>query len=160
MKSKKATYILLPLVVVIWAYVAYSIITYGEPETTIDPIRVGDIVASKQEDKVDRPLSLNYPDPFLKSVAVTRLETVSSKGNTAIRKPQKQPDINWGDVTYNGYIRNNQKKTKIALLNINGNEVLGERGDTYGGLTVILIRQDSVQLQSGRTKKWFVISKK
>ena len=160
MKSKKATYILFPLVVLIWGYVAYSIVTYGEPETDLDPIRVGDIVAEQEQQKKARPLQLDYPDPFLKRVSANRLRKASEPGTKPIKKVKKEPEVNWGNIVYNGYIRNNQKKTKIALLNIDGKQFLGQQGESYLEKTIRSIQQDSVQLQFGVARKWFTKSKK
>ncbi|MEL7147266.1 MAG: hypothetical protein AAFO69_12910 [Bacteroidota bacterium] len=155
MKSKKTTYILLPLVVLIWGYVVYSIITYGEPEESIEPIRVGDIVASKREVKENRTLQLNYADPFLKSVSASSLQRTSGIQSRQVKPVKKLPEVNWGNIVYNGFVRNNQRKTKIALLNIDGQQQLGARGDSFAGKTVLSIHQDSVKLQFGKATKWF-----
>ena len=159
MKNKKSIYILLPLVVLIWGYVAVKIITYGEDEPAADPIIIGDIVAGKDQRQTARTLQLNYADPFLKRTRGYRTTSSTGVQSQKARRPKEEPNINWGSITYNGYILNQRKKTKIALLTINGRQELAKLGESFGGRKVRAIRQDSVQLQVGSASKWFVKSK-
>lgn len=156
MKDKKTLYLLIPLVLIIWGYVGYKFFTFGNEDEVIEPIRVGDIIAKEEALKRKPELSLSYKDPFLKNV---RNKSYIPK-TTKISKPKKnEPKVNWGEINYNGYMNNSQKRKKIALLRINEKSVLGEIGNQYNGIGILKIEEDSILLKKEQASKWFLKSK-
>lgn len=153
MKNKKTVYILMPVVLLIWGYIGFKIFTYGEDEEDAQPIRIDEIITDKDEKAVSKALALNYADPFLKGIRNTaRNESVEPIKS----KPKKDVvPVHWGDISYNGFIKNQNNAKKIALLNVDGKQLLAGKGDQIRQLLVVSIQQDSVLLQKENTRKWF-----
>lgn len=155
MKDKKITYVLIPVVLLIWGYVAYSIMTFGEEDEDIEPIRIGTIISQKADRQEERTLSLNYRDPFLKNVR--RKRSASVKRTEPKKAPEKAvKNIDWGNITFNGYIQNKESNKRVGLLNVSGRQVLAANGEAVGDITVMEIRQDSVLLKKEGVTRWFL----
>lgn len=152
------TYILVPIVLLIWGYIAYEVINYGEAEEVIEPIRIDAITSQDKSMQVEKTLNLQYRDPFLKgrSTKVVSPKPVNKK--KVVKKPVKP--VEWGEITYNGYIQNKNSRRKIGLLNINGARKLANKGDVSEGITIIDIREDSILLKKEEVTKWFLKFKK
>lgn len=153
MKNKKMVYVLIPVVLLIWGYIGVKIFTYGEEEVDAQPIRIDEIIAGKEEKPETKTLALNYPDPFLKGIRNTSRKRPD---NIPKRSPQKKViPVNWGSVTYNGFIKNQKNARKIALLNVNGKQYLAGKGEEFQQMSVVSIQQDSVLLEKESSRKWF-----
>ena len=153
MKNKKMVYILMPVVLLIWGYIGFKIFNYGEDEMDVEPIRIDQIITDQEEKQTSKTLALNYADPFLKGIR----NTSRKQSNREVsRKPKKvSTPVNWGDITYNGFIKNQKNAKKIALLNVNGKQSLAAKGDRVQQVSVVLIQQDSVLLEKESNRKWF-----
>lgn len=148
MKSKKATYVLLLLVVVIWGLIL------RKAASSIDSDRVLQVSFSRHIQKeplndygdVDTAnLLLNYRDPFgmVKADTATKikLERVLSTGVVL-----NHPAINWDMVKYAGYIRNPRSKSLLAILNFNGKNFMMREGETVEKLKLLLNMHDSLKV--------------
>jgi len=160
MKNKALTYLLTAIAVLVWGGILYQIIKGlggGKdiiPENTALRQRSTDFndYALPQD---TAHLSLKYPDPF--RPVETRPET-DIKGDSALsRTPKKaippRQDINWGFLTYSGFIKSQQSRSIIALLTIRGNQhQLGE-GEMADGVKLIKNEKDSIKVSyEGKTK--------
>ena len=110
MKNKKIIYVLLPVVLIVWGYVGFSIFTFGEEEEEIEPIRIDQIVTDKDQKPMSKTLALNYADPFLKGVRNTPVRVRSVQKNKLATK--KTDPVNWGEITYYGFIKIMEFKNK------------------------------------------------
>ena len=154
MKNKKINYLLIPVVVMIWGYVAYSLITYGEEEEKIEPILINSIIDRQGGDKERKKLYLNYRDPFLKGIRTQRrVSPVKASVKNAEKTPERK--IEWGEVVYNGYLQNKDDEKKIGLLKINGTNVLAVTGESTTDIIIREIRQDSILLEKEDVRQWF-----
>jgi len=145
---------LIPVVLLVWGYIGYSIFNYGETEEEIAPIKVGTIISDESNSQRKKVLLLNYKDPFLKGNLYKKSKSVNAVSNKAPIKKVEVP-IDWGQVTYNGFIHNNKNQKKVALLNINGRQVLAKVGEQINELIIKSIRQDSILIQKTNASKWF-----
>ncbi len=155
MKNKKVIYVLMPIVLVVWGYIGFKIFTYGEDDISIEPIKIDQIITSNQEKPETKTLALNYPDPFLKGTSYSNLNRNKIPKNTVI-STKKLPQVKWENITYNGFIKNQNNEKKIALIGVNGRQVLAGISDQLKEFEIISIQQDSVLLKKEGTKKWFL----
>lgn len=152
-------YVLIPIVLLVWGYIGFQIFNYGEDEDVIEPIRIDQIITNQKQKTEVKTFALNYADPFLKGVQ-NRPVVNKSILSTKSQSPKKVIPVNWGDVTYNGFVKNQKSEKKIALLNINGRQSLASKGENVQGLIILSIEQDSVLLEKEHSQKWFAKFKK
>lgn len=124
MKSKKSIYVLLPIVVLIWGALIYKFFSFNGDNESIQlsndfsakPFALG---------KVDTfSINVNYRDPFLGKIY--RPNTVKVKKRAS--NPAKPEVIVWPQIQYKGIVSDNQGKTKIFMLIINGQTFLMRKG--------------------------------
>jgi hypothetical protein len=152
MKHKKFTYLLILGVVAVWGIIFYRI--YGAIIDEDTPV----VLTSKtkmeyfkmvdhDEDQVT--LNLSYANPFANGsyepVADHTVKIIDTKNNLKL-KPITPP-INWPNITYTGYIYNPTTKQKVAMLQINGREVMLSEGQDSFGVKVLKNAGDSVKVK-------------
>jgi len=147
MKSKKSLYILLAAVVVIWGLIIYRIIANVSFSADILQNFSNTIRPINMQVKLDSfSIQANYRDPFLgKYIKKEKKNPVINKG---VKKVVKQPIINIikpkYNVRYKGIIANKASKSALAILTIDGKELLMQKKDKYKDLTLLSIAKDSV----------------
>jgi len=156
MKDKKTLYVLIPLVLMIWGYVAFRFLSYGVDDQDIEPIRVSEIIAEDREINQKPTLELSYRDPFLKNYK--RANKNRSVANPKTTKT-KVTTVKWDKIVYNGFMKNAKTSKKIALMNIEGKVVLGEKSFEFKGIEIVKILEDSVLLKKETSTKWFLKTK-
>ena len=57
-----------------------------------------------------------------------------------------KPTINWGFITYRGFIRNASTKKLLALIDINGKEYLMTEGEAFDQVRLMKNLKDSVRV--------------
>ncbi len=149
MKNKKLTYLLLPLVLIIWGYLIYKVVIgLAGNDTDIVPSQthsLGTIQATfRTESNETFMLKDVERDPFLNISYRKKLENKTGK---ITRKK-----VSWPEIKYMGLVSNEKDKKMIGLIEIEGNNFFFEKGDSYQDITLIKIDPSRVVLtyQGGR----------
>jgi hypothetical protein len=162
MKNKKMTYILLPLVIIIWGAIVYRIIVYYMGD---DPVNItkesNDYAAMKLNNKDTFSLLINYQDPFLKNAlsitpTVTIVHTPVAKSPIVNKEKKDNAPVSWPTIIYCGLIKNKESNKSCSIIKINNSEHLMIVGDTYSEVTLLMIYKDSAVVQYKNIKKTIV----
>jgi hypothetical protein len=159
MKNRKAIYILIPAVLLIWALIAYQVsegLQGGAPTYAGAGVSLAD-VAPDEADTFTYTLMLHYPDPFLGRVgytnkAVPAIQDVpaaqrSPAINSKEEKQPQKPDLSI--YKYIGVVEHKSKKDKLALLSVGGRSVMLREGESVEEVKLLKISPDSVKLMKG-----------
>ena len=176
MKNKRLSYVLLPLVLLVWGLIAQRIwfaTTEAEPEE--DSARVLPAAGQTPAPRGPPPL-LSYVAPVRPLVgmgrspaplggAVMREAVVSSpvsivSAATSLNLPlappaAPAPPVVWPQVKYLGLIVNSGANNQVVLLAIDNQELLVKAGQSSHGVRLISAFRDSVQLSFSKQKKSF-----
>lgn len=151
MNKKKVNYILIPVVLLIWGYIAYIIINgFSKEEKTftinnrLSPIEIDSV---KSDSFV---LQANYIDPFLKNKTYQTSRS-SSKiiSKPKINTPKKEvikPSVNWNFIHYHGRIKNQKTGKHVAMMNISGKDYLINEGESKDDVKLIKLLEDSIKI--------------
>jgi hypothetical protein len=165
LKNKKAIYILIPLNIIIWCYLGYSIYS-GLKEDDLPEISKAKSVNKLNDlkDTVSYKLRLNYNDPFLreseKNKTYSNLYNVNNGNNTAnVTVPKntspKVPKVEEvkpvPEIKYLGIIKNNTTGISTALVSINGKSYLAKKGDVIEGFGITNITNQVIELKEGKS---------
>jgi hypothetical protein len=160
MKNKKLTYLLGAVVIIVWGLIVYRVfdVVKGEDDTmAIVPVLAKEPFNDYEVPKDTTHLLLNYRDPF---GLVKQKDTVSpapaKKPGFQINSAMK-PAINWNFISYSGYIRNSESKKLIAIMHINGRELMMNEGETAEQVKLIQNRGDSIKINYHGKIKFIVI---
>ena len=153
MKNKKLTYILIPIVFIVWGLIVYRLFFEGKvtPENimqTVKPVKNKIEISEKDTYK----LIANYPDPFLslKGIKSTegsvKNENAKDKSNTKSNLRRRRTSISrirWPQVKYSGFIEGNKAKHTI-LLEVKSKNYLAYVGDTIDQIFIKEFYGDSL----------------
>jgi hypothetical protein len=148
-KNKKVTYILLPIVVLIWGYAFFQIFGGGKPAY----IPVQSTVVIDEELLKDslqfKPLIFDFSDPFLNRKIISTKSTAVSNKPKQIRqiqvkktKVQKPVTIQWPNIKYGGTV--NSVK---ALVSINRQLDILNVNDEFQAVKIDAIFEDSIKVE-------------
>ncbi|MES2275320.1 MAG: hypothetical protein V4592_04810 [Bacteroidota bacterium] len=160
MKNKNMTYVLGLLVTVVWGLIIYriyaSVNNHDDQVTIINkPVKehYNDYALKKDTAK----LLLNYRDPFsqISRDTVSKIEIKHSVNNI---KPLPQPAFNWGFIKYSGYVRNPDSKKLIAIMNINGKNIMLAEGETEGDVKLLKNMKDSIRVSFKNQTKFIIMN--
>ena len=152
MKNKKLTYILLPLVIIVWGLVIYRIFFEGKtkPEN-ISAVAKPVIKESSKEEKSKYKLIANYRDPFLSSIKQSFVKTENNKekeeNNRSSNLRRRRTNISrtrWPEISYGGFIEGDKDQKIIILLSIKNRDYLVQEGDTVDQIFIKAFYNDSL----------------
>lgn len=161
MKSKKLTYFLGVLVIVVWGLILYKLFlaVSGDEGPVINNIltpakeSLNDYTIVKDTTR----LSLNYRDPFTDK----KPEPVEIPVSQLVHKtPVQKPAINWTMIRYVGFIHNPGSKKIIAMVNINGKEIMMTEGETAEQVKLIKNLKDSIKVSYQGAFKFITLNNK
>jgi hypothetical protein len=165
LKGKKWTYILLPVTVLIWGLVGYSIYD-GLKDDGLDELASTNApppaVISGDADTFQ--LFNNYRDPFLSNLHKSSQPSISTKRDNTPKLPNKGAAIakaaapltnDWPVVQYAGIMKNQSSSTALVLLNISGKVYTLKQGDVAEGLKLLAVSNTEVVLARGKEKRSF-----
>ncbi len=141
MKNKKALYVLLPVVVVIWGLIIFKVFSYTNEEPEFSPYSKTNIGKDKGEVLQENfVLDLNYEDPFKTKVGIRKTTTAENykpkiKSNRAIR---------WPEIKYYGIVRNEKTARKVVSVGIGGRSYLMKEGEEKEKVRLVRVYGDSV----------------
>ncbi|ARV08209.1 hypothetical protein BTO05_00600 [Winogradskyella sp. PC-19] len=149
MKNKKKTYGLLVLVIAVWGYIGYYVMTSLDPS-------LPDYTESKIAFKDDFVFNNSFEkfsiqrvnrDPFLGTVETP----ISQKTNT----PKIKKQMSWKPISYLGMIANDTNKDKVFILSIANQQVLLKQGHTHDSVKVIRGNAKNITLRYKDNTKSF-----
>jgi hypothetical protein len=155
LKSKKAVYILLPIVILIWGFIIYRIFSVvnlsveGVREAVLQP-RV-----SQGPAHIDSfSINADYRDPFLGKM-ITREESEKPKAPVVKKEVPKPEPIVWPVIVYKGMIKNQKSNKQLCLVSIGGQDNIVKEGDLIGEIELKRLTKDSVALAFKKETKYF-----
>jgi hypothetical protein len=157
MKNKKLTYLLVLLVLTIWGFILYRIfnaMTKNPEPVTARTSRAKEAYDDYALSKDTTHLQSGYRDPFglvqpKDTIIPVTKRTITRNSLTAAM----HPGINWADVRYLGYIRTPGSKRLIAIMHINGKEVMMTEGESTEQVKLLKNLRDSIRISyHGQTK--------
>jgi hypothetical protein len=164
MKSKKLTYVLGFLVLLVWGLIIYRLFKAAGGDGESLPISSHAEMKEASTDytlpKDTTHLLLDYRDPF----SVKKSEPVEIPVNQLIQKKSlsviQKPMVNWNVIRYSGFIHNPGSKKLIALLNINGEELMMSEGETADQVKLIKNLKDSIKVTYQGATKFIILNTK
>lgn len=149
MKSKKTTWLLLILSVVIWGTAGWKV--YKAFDTGAEQPVVRKIAKAVEKDSIS--LLLNYRDPFLGNYSdVTVLpdpKPIKKSPVTSTVKPLQQPSVS-PDVLFKGTL--NVGKTCMAIIQKNNETLTVKAGDKVGDFKITAISDSQIILSKDGKK--------
>jgi hypothetical protein len=146
LKSKKKTYLLLALVIVVWSTIIYKVITGLNPELpelqTQQALVVNDFKISTKTDTFS--IKILDRDPFLGTLTKKRVVT------TVLNKTKP---LQWHPVDYLGTIKNNNQKEQIFIVTIDGKQRLLKKGQTMDSIRLVYGNKNRVVLSYKNSQK-------
>lgn len=158
MKNKKLTYVLIPLVAVVWGLIFYKIyLQVKGDDKDVQPftVKTGNSVAVASDTV---RLKLNYRDPFL-SYSFSREKIKSPVFAASLQTDvpvNNKPEFVWPSIKYDGMIVNSKTKRKTGLLNFENISYLVKEGDNVKGYKIVKLFADSVYIGYSKRKKTFI----
>ena len=125
MKNKKNLFILLPVVLLIWAIVIYQFFSFSSSnveqiatttEYDLKPILI------KERDTFS--IDVNYRDPFLGKMYAPHTAKPKVKRIKPMAIVKIEPPVIWPTIIYKGIVSDNKEKIKIFMLIIGGKTCL------------------------------------
>jgi len=148
MKSKKAVYILLPIVLILWVIIFYRIFTSrnSEPGIVLTNNNLSENYVPQQIETDTFNIVASYRDPFL-GKTVTKNPSITK--SQIKRKPVKNKpvkSIRWPSITYGGMIKNQKSNKLVAIVKINGQDNLIMEGKEFSGVKIQKVFPDSIRI--------------
>lgn len=143
MKSKKTTYLLLAVALIIWGVVFYKL---SFSKTVRKEVRIPARMVNNNTPDIKDSLRLDYRDPFLGSVAMVEKVSIQRDDFTDIvLRKKKEYKIPTEELCYYGRITNS--KRTYCLIGIGNEYHQMARGDIRVGFKLTGIYDDSVYLE-------------
>ncbi len=153
MKSNKTLYFLLPAVLVVWGLIAYRFFDLTREEVVeVSPIYI------KSTDKLSlvietRELILDYPDPFIKNSTTSKIPSILAKRENQ-KVDYEDPYKDWASIRYSGLIRNSNRNSQVAIIDIESERYLLELNEDVLGYQLTSLNKDSMQLVFRDRSRW------
>jgi hypothetical protein len=159
MKSNLLKYALIAGALLIWGIVVFRVIDSLKDNNmpTAEPARLPSFDYTTQKDTFS--LYADYPDPFLPEADVEDSAMVQSVGVQSSAAPAPSAGNNQVAVTppvdqfspasvkYTGMINNPEKKIKMALLKINGQEITLREKAKSNDIMLLSIQPDKIVIK-------------
>jgi len=158
MKSKKALYFLIPLVVLVWGLIILRVLKMTHPMAD-DNAFANRTVATGDSVKVRRlqRLNLNYADPFLKDIHVFSSSDQENNETYSVFKTNPEPPkkvVRWPNIIYNGLVENS--KNRMAIVQCDNKTFIVGKDQVIGQLEVLSVFSDSIIVKNEEEKRTFI----
>lgn len=161
-KNKKVTYLLIVLVITVWGLIIYRVILAwsgdDEGKAVIPETGKREVFNDYAEPKDTAHLMQNYRDPFglvRPKDTLVRSQRAAVGGTVTVK--QAPLVMNWDFIRYVGYIRNPGSKALIAMIHVNGQELMLGEGESAGQLRLLKNLRDSIKINYNGKIKFIVI---
>ena len=164
MKNKKLNYFLGVAVVLIWGSIIFKIFK----AVSGDDLPISNMATAEKRDTVNyelagqdtAKLNLNYRDPFSeKKAEPVEIPVSELVHKPVIAKPVKTA-INWDVIRYSGFVRNQGSKKLIAMISINGRQLMMSEGETLEKVKLLKNLKDSIKVSFEGATKFIVLNTK
>lgn len=163
MKNKRLTYILIPLVLMIWGVIFYKIYVHISDDEVLLKEKPTERKMEPAKTRDTFVVKANYRDPFLSGqkrqiLAVSGIENGGNGGQVTggfTRHKDPKPEIVIPDLKYFGMIVNANKKQKIGLFRLNNKDAIVKEGELFESFKISKLYNDSVKTTFGKIKKTF-----
>lgn len=145
--------ILLPLVVIIWGILIFKIVDAFRPDDiNFQQGVVSSFKAPNVKEKEQFQLKTIESDPFLG----TPYAKSRKKNSGGIKKVQNETP--WPNIQYLGLVSDSNSKSKVFIININGQQRLLAAGETIQGVKVVKGSSENVTLRfNGHTQVYSIM---
>jgi hypothetical protein len=168
MKNKKMTYILIPIVILVWGIVIFKIFNYTDDSNganTSPVFSASNEVLSLEKDTFS--IIAQYKDPFLGKnsnyydsefgdESESQPENSTQVKVPELKKEEPKVAVKFPALVYGGLIYNAKTKKTIALLKINNREYLVNKGDNIDNVEMVEIYNDSIKIKYSNQFKTFI----
>lgn len=155
-KDKKIIYFLLPVIILVWAFVFYQLYNYffKEPQYFITE----SAPKLSYETFTEEPSTIvaNYRDPFLGNRVSISSPNINQANNTKPKTKNSSVSsekMDWPSIEYKGMIKNNNSNKRIGIAIINGNEHLIKQGNIINGVTFVKIDKTEIKVHYQNSTK-------
>lgn len=160
MKSKKTTYLLICCVAGVWGIIFYRVFAGLNAEDNV-PVN-SKAMKEPYFNMVDHAkdeviLAMNYADPFALTNPEPEPVVKSSTPIVPSTPAPLKPLVNWSGIIYSGQIYNRAEKMHVAIISVNGKEVMLSEGERANGLKFIKRIGDSIKVEYQNTTKFLSI---
>ena len=161
MKNKALTYGLLIVVAAIWYQVFFRVKNnlLGDTELAPPPSTNRAMLTPIARDTFD--LKANYQDPFGegKKRHVSNAPNINPS-RPPVRRNVPPREISWPSMQYYGLVRKTNSKTPLAILKVDGLQLMLRKGDElFNGIYINQIWRDSVQVRRKKDHKTLIRNK-
>ena len=152
MNKQKLNKILIPALILIWAFVGYRFIS--NKDSTPSPIdnHKNSKLATNVSTVIRDTIQINKlnRDPFLGTYLAKKSKSIKK---TVKRKPKAIKITSWPQVEYFGYVKNHNNKSPLVLLKVNGRVKRIRKEDKLEVFRIKSIYKDSIIISIGREKR-------
>jgi len=156
MKSRKTIYVLLPLVLLIWAVIGWKVYAavHGNDEMNNSALPMKKIELQQTTLPDTFQLVADYRDPFLDKVVqpVTKVKTDAVK-KTQVASPAPVAVLKWPLVIYYGLVKRSGEEKALGFLRVDGESFFVRGAEQAGAVKVGRLWKDSVEVIFGKKKK-------
>lgn len=149
LKNKTGLYVLFPLVIIIWGIVIYRVLgAFGDDKVIVPvpPRAVGEEITKMKKDTFS--LLPVERDPFLGHYYKKPVPQ-KPKAKTPVEKQQ------WPEISYLGLISDIGQSSEVHILQVNGRQIILEKGGTAQEIKMIGSKPGQVTLFYRGEKKTF-----
>jgi len=135
MKKRTKTYVLLTIVIIVWAIIGYKVISALNPEQANKP----EIESFQAK---FNPTSLNERDTFsiqpVKKDPFLGTLLIKPKKKEHSNSEKKAKEIQWPMIKYQGLVsKMSSKKNQVYVITINQTQYLAKKGQTIDSVKVV-----------------------
>ncbi len=145
MKKRTKTYLLLSVVIVVWAIIGYKVISAlnpDEPKNQEIKSFKTDFNPTTQRERDTFSVQPVRKDPFLGTVLIKPEPKKITKSTVKIKK------IQWPRVNYQGLVgKMSSKKDQVYIVTINQVQYLAKKGQTIDSIKVVNGNENQVVLR-------------
>ena len=154
LKNKKALYVLVPLVLIIWGVIGYRIwvgMNSDNPDYFVEQVNTEPVVEMLEPDTFS--IIADYRDPFLGRIRSPKPKTGEIKKRPIQVKKKSEPPLRWPSITYGGMIKNQKTNKLVAMVKINGKDNLMAVGNIMAEVRLVKVYPDSIKVALGKVAK-------
>lgn len=155
------TYLLICCVAGVWGIIFYRI--YGGMYLEDDMPLSTRAIAKTYFNMVDHAkdpvvLEMDYDDPFaLGGAEPANVPVLSERMPLPMVAVPVKPQVNWSGIIYSGQIYNRIEKRNVAIISVNGQEVMLSEGEKGKGLKFIKRVGDSIKVEYQNSTRYLSI---
>ncbi len=149
-KGNRTTNIaLILLLVIIWFFVIKKAFFQTKPDLNIEQSFVDNQVAQKAETLEKKTIALSdLKNPFLNAVKVSR-KAVTTRSRTQSKPIKPKKTLSWPNLSYYGYVGENEGKNLQALIKLDSKLVRMKIGDQFQNIKLKKLYADSIVISLG-----------